>query len=66
MTDKYTFRYLNADKTVNGFTVMHCDSDASAENNAALLMPNSAAHLEIWHDDTLVIGTGKERSENSE
>jgi hypothetical protein len=54
MLDNYTFRYLNADGSLNGVTTMRCPDDESAQRDAVRLMPKNAASLELLLDNELV------------
>jgi hypothetical protein len=53
MSDNYTFRYLNADGSLNGVTIMDCKDQLAAQRDALRLMPKSSESVEIWNGDKL-------------
>ena len=61
MSDTYTFRYLKADGSFHGIAVMQLMDRHSAEINAELLMPKTAASVEIWRGDDLISKESKSR-----
>ena len=66
MTHTYTFRYLNADGGFRGMTVMQFNDRHSAEIGAELLMPKTAASVEIWLGDDLIGKKSKWRPDISD
>ena len=54
MSETYTFRYLNADGRLQAMTFIQLDDLHSAKIKAELLMPMTAASVEIWLEDDLI------------
>jgi hypothetical protein len=66
MSENYTFRYLNADGSVNGYKTMNCRGHEAAKSTAARWMPKNAASLEIWYGDKLICELGSIQPEHSD
>jgi hypothetical protein len=66
MSESYTFRYLNADGSVNGFKTMSCTGREDAKGTASRWMPKNAASLEIWCGDKLISELGSIQPEHSD